>query len=103
VARQVGSIGQSVHDVTAYEVRCHRCKVSFPVGTRRCLHCGGRTGAPSMGEAASPRLLGPPGPFDPGAVDEEEMETRRGPLRVAMGVVWVLLALVLSFYRVCTG
>lgn len=27
-----------------YEVRCPRCDVSFPVGTRTCLHCGGPTG-----------------------------------------------------------
>lgn len=29
-----------------YEVRCSRCDVSFPVGTRKCIHCGGPTGAP---------------------------------------------------------
>ena len=28
-----------------YEVRCHRCDVSFPVGTRRCIHCSGATAA----------------------------------------------------------
>lgn len=26
-----------------YEVRCSRCDVSFPVETRRCIHCGGPT------------------------------------------------------------
>ena len=26
-----------------YEVRCLRCDVSFPVETKVCLHCGGRT------------------------------------------------------------
>lgn len=24
-----------------YEVRCPRCQVSFPVETRKCIHCGG--------------------------------------------------------------
>jgi hypothetical protein len=28
-----------------YEVRCLRCDVSFPVETRRCIHCGGPTSA----------------------------------------------------------
>jgi hypothetical protein len=28
-----------------YEVRCPRCDVSFPVETRRCIHCGGPTSA----------------------------------------------------------
>lgn len=26
-----------------YEVRCPNCDVSFPVETRTCLHCGGKT------------------------------------------------------------
>ncbi|MFO0691414.1 MAG: hypothetical protein U0900_22135 [Myxococcota bacterium] len=30
---------------TPYEVRCPRCDVSFPVETRRCIHCGGATSA----------------------------------------------------------
>lgn len=29
-----------------FEVRCPRCNVTFPVETRKCLHCGGAT-APS--------------------------------------------------------
>jgi len=28
----------------AYEVRCPRCNVSFPVETKQCFHCGGATG-----------------------------------------------------------
>ena len=24
-----------------YEVRCSRCDVTFPIGTRQCIHCGG--------------------------------------------------------------
>lgn len=34
---------------TPYEVRCHRCDVSFPVETRRCIHCGGPTAAAGQG------------------------------------------------------
>ena len=26
-----------------YEVRCPRCDVTFPIGTRTCVHCGGST------------------------------------------------------------
>jgi len=25
-----------------YEVYCYQCNVTAPVGTRRCIHCGGR-------------------------------------------------------------
>ena len=26
-----------------FEVRCDRCDVTFPIGTRKCIHCGGAT------------------------------------------------------------
>jgi len=28
-----------------FEVRCSNCDVSFAVGTKKCIHCGGRTHA----------------------------------------------------------
>ncbi len=53
-----------------YEVRCPRCDVSFPVGTRRCIHCGGATAAsdvpvPAAIEtgATSPWIRTAPGPL----------------------------------------
>ena len=42
-----------------YEVYCTHCRVSFPVGTRVCVHCGQRIGR-AAAEAAAP--VGP-GPF----------------------------------------
>ena len=27
----------------AYEIWCHSCNVTFPTGTKTCLHCGSRT------------------------------------------------------------
>lgn len=54
-----GAVGSSI---PPYEVRCPRCKVSFPVETRRCIHCGGATSAaPSTvgaGVSAGPIDLG---------------------------------------------
>ncbi len=39
----------SAHEkASPYEVRCPRCDVSFPVGTRTCLHCGGPNGKPGQ-------------------------------------------------------
>ena len=86
--------------MTAYEVRCYNCNVSFPPGTKRCMHCGGRTGQKPV--------PGPiPGMEPPHPLELEDMEDenplRRGPARLLMGAVWVLLALVASLYRVCTG
>lgn len=43
---------------TSYEVRCGRCDVSFPVGTRSCIHCGGPTGA-AAGFAAQEVVVAP--------------------------------------------
>jgi hypothetical protein len=37
---------------SAYEAQCPRCAVTFPVETRKCLHCGGPTG-PSLHSATS--------------------------------------------------
>lgn len=40
--------------MAAYEVRCPRCDVSFPVGTKVCVHCGGRTTRPTDHRDAGP-------------------------------------------------
>lgn len=45
-----------------YEVRCLRCDVSFPLETRRCIHCGGPTS--SSGAVAGLGAL-MPGPLAP--------------------------------------
>lgn len=41
--------------VPAYEVRCPRCDVSFPIETRTCIHCGGSTG-PAARSVATTQL-----------------------------------------------
>lgn len=52
-----------------YEVRCPRCDVSFPVETRRCIHCGGPTAssdavaATSATPAPTTPTSGPPAPI----------------------------------------
>ena len=33
---------------TPYEVYCFRCRVTFPVEARRCLHCGGQLYPPGQ-------------------------------------------------------
>ena len=42
---------------TPFEVYCVNCKVTFPIGTRKCLHCGARV-AP-QGRARVVRSGGP--------------------------------------------
>ena len=42
-----------------YEVRCLRCDVSFPLETRRCIHCGGPTSASRSGAEAGAGMGAP--------------------------------------------
>lgn len=104
------------------EVRCDRCRVSFPPEVRRCVHCGERTHAPGDGPSLlmggerplreiepfvvgeTPRSV----PRDRGAIpskdEEDELESAaRSPLRMISALVWILLALAGGMYRACTG
>jgi hypothetical protein len=106
---------------TEYEVRCPRCNVTFPVGTKRCLHCGGGTG-PSRSastratwddqagrfvvrddveDVSGRRPILQPRPFD---AEPEEMEEggRGGLLRAGITLVWILLAVGFSLMRACS-
>ncbi len=86
------------HQTTAYEVYCQRCRVTFPVGTRTCLHCGGRLAR----ERATPARLAPVPEFDPEAVlAEDDVPVRRG--LSPFTAIWVLLAIAATLYRACSG
>ncbi|HEY8155225.1 MAG TPA: hypothetical protein VII72_13950 [Myxococcota bacterium] len=77
-----------------YEVYCTRCNVSFPVGTRVCMHCG-----QPIGRAASaPRALGGPGPFDEEPAEEPPA---RSVAFSPMTFVWLLAAAATVIYRSC--
>ena len=90
----------------AYEVRCHACNVSFPVGTKRCFHCGERIlresffrpatdadGMPVFQEAQGIDTIEEP----------EDAEPQRGGrfLRVGITLVWIVLALISAAVRSC--
>jgi hypothetical protein len=98
-----------------YEVRCHDCDVSYPVGTKRCIYCGAR---PSV--SPQPRsTMTIQDYFEVGETpaeeeshkgskrsirDEEEEGTPPGMLaRMLGGLAWVLLFAAISAYRACTG
>ena len=78
-----------------YEVRCLHCNVSFPPGTRRCLHCGERIGRPP------PVEMGLPLPVEQGG-PEEEMP---GPSAARAGIwaVTAVIAMAGSPFRMCQG
>jgi hypothetical protein len=81
---------------TPYEVHCERCRVTFPLGTRRCIHCGETIGR----RRRRARFLIPPG-HEEILVDEDLPEKTRG--FSPMTFVWVLLLLGGSLYRSCGG
>jgi len=106
-----------------FEVRCHRCEVSFPHGTKRCMYCGGKpsAGPPQVEfldmQAVEARVAAAAGSA-PGLprtrkaeveqeseaeVEEEEPSLRQTLPRVAMSLAWVILLVVVSIYRACTG
>jgi hypothetical protein len=88
-----------------YEVYCNRCGVTFPVGTRRCVHCGGPTSRQRGGRAEGPlriELAELPG-FEPEpGLEEEEVIPRRRVLS-PIALLWVALAVSMTVYRACTG
>jgi len=91
--------------LTAYEVRCPGCDVTFPPGTRQCIHCGSRIGRP--------RLLGGSGelqsfeggdPFPESHAPESDTEPSGGRgLRIGFTLVWLVLAVVTAAMRACQG
>lgn len=92
------------------EVRCHHCNVTFPAGTRRCLHCGERTGpseiqlgvTDDLSQLPHLRDTPIPGPISPDDIeDETEAVTRKGPGRIVLGSIWLLVAVGGSIYRAC--
>jgi hypothetical protein len=81
-----------------YEVYCQNCRVSFPVGTRSCLHCGRPIGRRSAAPAT------PAGPRPPATADEELLEELPGRSMAfsPMTLVWLLAAVATVVYRACT-
>ena len=81
---------------TPYEVFCPRCKVTFPVGARHCLHCGGRL-ARERGQ-----LIEAPLSFDEGGAPVEDEGPRMGRFS-PVALIWVLLFVAGTLYRACTS
>lgn len=107
----------NVDQPSPYEVYCEHCRVSFPVGTRSCIHCGARIGRsqpsrPMPGRPASARTAAgtrtagaarrsaslPPPILDE---EEEELPTRSGVLSPT-AILWVVLILGGAIYRACS-
>lgn len=110
--------------MSQYEIWCPSCDVSFPVGTKRCMHCGARTVKDRPGKnlgGAARFAMDSETPYfassedtheeqlthiGPGelaeAVDEEEAP-RRGILRAGMSVLWMVLLAAGYIWQNCAG
>ena len=83
---------------TPYEIHCARCRVTFPVGTKRCLHCGGRLTRDRMPQ----NVVFPPALEMPGEFPDEEA-SRRSSRISPITVLWIVAALGVAIQRACAS
>jgi len=88
----------------SFEVRCDRCSVTYPVGTRTCIHCGGRLGRGGgiraiRAELGAAAARGAPAPAE---IEEEELPGRSG-IMSPVAILWVVLLVGGAIYRLCAG
>jgi hypothetical protein len=96
---------------TPFEVYCTRCRVTAPVGTKHCLHCGNRISrhrgtqsviVPSALETGHGHLEAGAAPGHAELPADEEMMAR--PRRLSpMSVVWIVAALAVAIQRTCAN
>lgn len=83
-----------------FEVHCDRCRVTFPVGTRRCIHCGAPT-------ARSTRLhtlrAGPVSEREAEMEAEPDAELARRRFVSPLTLVWIVLIAAGYLVRACSG
>jgi len=95
-------MAQPYQQSPVFEVRCHNCDVSYPVGTKQCVHCGQRIARsrflPIETDEDVPVLT------SPGELEDAEVEA--GPrggrwLRAGFTIFWLLLAILSATARSC--
>jgi hypothetical protein len=86
--------------VSAYEVFCHRCRVTAPPDRRRCFHCGG-----PLSPRQTPQGVLSAHPLELATATEEDAEDPQGELARRMkwmsALVWVVLGLSVALARAC--
>ena len=105
-----------------FEVRCPGCGVSFPPGTKSCLHCGSRIrrGRPSVTGASVPSSLPQHGAsaFEKGSrpaedsdlpawlegeetLDEHPEQGRPRWMRWGSSALWIVVAIAATLSQMC--
>jgi len=84
-------------DPSQFEVRCERCKTSFALGTKQCVHCGGAIGRRLL---AFDTVGGAQAPRDELRIGEADPQPNLGRLiRFALIGLGVLAALARAFFQ----
>jgi len=101
-----------------FEVRCHRCNVTFPIGTRQCIHCGGRIDQddqsgilesihevdPGRGGLSSKPIDVMADPGDSDEMDSDAPSSVGASLiRSLGGFIWVIVLIGFTLARSCGG
>jgi hypothetical protein len=81
---------------TPYEVFCPQCSVTFPVGARHCLHCGGRLSR-ERGQLIETQSI-----FEEEGAPLEDQGPRMSRFS-PVALIWVLLFVAGTLYRACTS
>lgn len=86
--------------LTPFEVYCFRCRVTFPVEARRCLHCGGALSRRTERPGAAASIDSASGTPAPGGDEAEE-----GPVMMVRrfgGIaIWTIVALAAVLQNLC--
>lgn len=90
----------------SFEVYCQSCNVTFPIGTRRCVHCGARTvkqrgHVPTRWHpAATPvEML----PIEEEETGEAEVGMKRRGFFSPVTLMWLVVVVAGAFYRACAA
>ena len=78
-----------------FQVNCPRCHVSFPIGTKRCIHCGGPLGRGLAALLSQRRTMGAQPEFvlEEGVEEQEpEQEPEQGVQSPGRSLLWVITA-----------
>ena len=90
---------------TPYEVLCHHCNVTFPVGSKRCIHCGGRLGRRTESRRLSLEMATPFQTTESFQEEEtaEEAEPQKRSSFMPAALLWALLFAGMSIHRACSS
>jgi ribosomal protein L37E len=83
-----------------FEVHCERCRVTFPVGTRRCIHCGSPT---SRATRRHELRVEPARESEMEASEAPDPELARRRFVSPLTLVWIALIAAGYLVRACSG